>query len=86
MLSKYFRNIETSRTIEWLRLWAFNARDMGLIPGWGTKILHVVWHGQEHETFFLKYCQNKEYADETAESKCYKPTLVPDKMERQTSS
>ena len=52
-----------------LRLWASNARDMGLIPGWGTKIPHVVWHGQEHETFFFKYCQNKEYADETAESK-----------------
>ena len=29
----------------------FNARGMGSIPGWGTKIPHALWPGQE--IFFL---------------------------------
>ena len=27
----------TSLVVQWLRLSAFTAEDMGLIPGWGTK-------------------------------------------------
>ena len=29
--------------VQWLRLHVSNAGDMGLILGWGTKILHAVW-------------------------------------------
>ena len=36
----------TSLAIHWLRPHTFNAGDMGLIPGQGTKMLHAVWHGQ----------------------------------------
>jgi len=32
---------------EYLRLWASTAGDMGLIPGWGTKIPHAEWHNQK---------------------------------------
>ena len=31
----------------WLGLRAFIAIGQGLIPGWGTKILQAVWHGQK---------------------------------------
>ena len=27
--------------VQWLRLSASNAMDMGLIPGWGTRIPHI---------------------------------------------
>ena len=30
-----------SMVVQWLRLHASNAEDMGLVPGQGTKILHV---------------------------------------------
>ena len=33
--------LETSLEIQWLRIQASTAGDMGLIPGWGTKIPHV---------------------------------------------
>ena len=31
----------TSLAVQWLRLHAPSADGMGLIPGWGTKILHA---------------------------------------------
>ena len=31
---------------QWLRLHASTARDMGSIPGWGTKSPHAMWHSQ----------------------------------------
>ena len=37
----------TSLVVQWLKLHDFNAGDMGLIPGWGTKIPHAVQHGQK---------------------------------------
>ena len=37
----------TSLVVQWLKLHDFNAGDMGLIPGWGTKIPHAVRHGQK---------------------------------------
>ena len=37
----------TSLAVQWLRLCASNARGMGSIPGWGTKIPYVVWHGHK---------------------------------------
>ena len=33
--------------IQWLRLFAPNAGGTGLIPGWGTKILHVAGYVQK---------------------------------------
>ena len=37
----------TSRTIQWLRLQIPNAGYTGLIPAWGTKILHPAWRSQK---------------------------------------
>ena len=33
--------------VQWLRLYTFNAAGAGLMPGWGTKILYAVGHGQK---------------------------------------
>ena len=37
----------TSLAVQWLRFHASTAGGMGLIPGWGTKILHAAWHSQK---------------------------------------
>ena len=37
----------TSLAVQWLRLRACNAGGAGSIPGWGTKIPHVVQCGQK---------------------------------------
>ena len=37
----------TSLAVQWLRLHAPNARGMGSIPGWGTKIPPAAQHGQK---------------------------------------
>ena len=37
----------TFLVVHWLRLCAPDAESPGLIPGWGTKIPHVIWHGQK---------------------------------------
>ena len=33
--------------VQWLRLCTSMARDTGLVPGQGIKILHAEWHGQK---------------------------------------
>ena len=38
--------VRASLVAQWLGLCASTAQGMGLIPGWGTKIPHVPWHGQ----------------------------------------
>ena len=35
----------TSLAVQWLRPWTYNAGGTGLIPGWGTKVLHAAWSG-----------------------------------------
>ena len=40
----------TSLTVQGLRLWTSTERDMGSIPGQGTKTPHATWWGQK--TFF----------------------------------
>ena len=40
-------HLGTFLAIQWLGLCSPNAGDMGLIPGWGTKILHASWLGQK---------------------------------------
>ena len=37
------KTLGTSLAAQWLRLCRFTAGGGGLIPGWGTKILHDVW-------------------------------------------
>ena len=37
----------TSLVVQWLRLCTAVAEGMGLIPDWGTKILHLAWCGQK---------------------------------------
>ena len=37
----------TSLVVQWLRLCACNAGDVGSIPGWGTKIPHASWCSQK---------------------------------------
>ena len=39
----------TSLTAQWLRLQAFNAGGLGLIPGWGNKGPHAAWRGQNNK-------------------------------------
>ena len=55
-LNFYFSG--TPLLVQWLRLCASNAGDVGLIPGWGTKISHAMWHGQkkkkEKKDIYLK--------------------------------
>ena len=36
-----------------VRTLCFHCRGMGSIPGWGTKILHVMWHGQKFKKWLL---------------------------------
>ena len=38
--------------VQWLRLCASTAGGVGLIPSWGTKILHVMRHGYIYITIF----------------------------------
>ena len=33
--------------VQWLGLYAFTAKGLGSIPGWGTKIQQAVWCGQK---------------------------------------
>ena len=51
--------IGTSLTAEWLRLHISNAGDMSSIPGWGTKIPHAMWCGQNKEKIKKKKKNNK---------------------------
>ena len=49
MLYDPYKNqlVGTSLVVQWLRLCAPNAGGMGLVPGWGTKILHATQLGQK---------------------------------------
>ena len=45
---------------QWLELRAFTAMGLGLIPGWGTKIMQAVWHSTARKkkyqlTIFLDF-------------------------------
>ena len=39
--------IGTFLVVQWLRLHTSSAAGVGLIPGWGTKILHASWCHQK---------------------------------------
>ena len=38
-----------SLAVQWLGLHASTARVTGLIPGWGTKVLQAMLHGQKNK-------------------------------------
>ena len=40
-------SLGTFLAVQWLRLCASNARGVGLIPGWGTKIPQAAQYGRE---------------------------------------
>ena len=44
----------TSLEVQWLGLSAFTAMAPGSIPGWGTKILQAVRHGQKKKSGLIK--------------------------------
>ena len=46
-LSVKLQFICTSLVVQWIRLHASTVGHVGSIPGWGTKILHAVWHSQK---------------------------------------
>ena len=33
--------------VQWLGLHAFNTEGAGLIPGWGTNVSQITWHGRK---------------------------------------
>lgn len=39
----------TSLAVQWLRFHSSTARDMGCIPGWGTKISHAAQQSQKNK-------------------------------------
>ena len=41
---------ENSLAVQWLGLCAFIDEDLGLIPGWGTKIPRAVWNNQKKKS------------------------------------
>ena len=45
--------METSLVVQWLRICASTAGDVGLIPGWGTKIPHAIGHSQKNILYAL---------------------------------
>ena len=41
--------------VQWLGLYAFTAKGLGSIPGWGTKIPQAVWCGQKKKKTLNPY-------------------------------
>ena len=41
--------IGPSQVVQWLRVCTSTAGGMGLIPGWGTRILYTVWLGKKQK-------------------------------------
>ena len=46
----YYLHVESKKgipgaslVVQWSRLWVFSVGEMGLILGWGTKVLHATW-------------------------------------------
>ena len=44
----------SSLVVQWLRLWASNAKGEGWIPGRGTKIPHAKWENHKCKKKHLK--------------------------------
>ena len=45
--------METSLVVQWLRLCASTAGNVGVIPGWETKIPHAKGHSQKNILYAL---------------------------------
>ena len=65
-----------SLEVQWLKLCTSTAQDMGLIPGWGTKIPQGRWQGQkkkkdklldisigDNRKYILAYMERKKLRD-----------------------
>ena len=39
-------NLGSFLAVQWLRLGASTVRGIDFMPSWRTKILHIMWHGQ----------------------------------------
>ena len=52
-VSSYKSKSGRSLVVQWLRLPAFNAEGVNLIPGQGTKIPHVAWCGQKKKFILI---------------------------------
>ena len=51
--------LEIFLEVQWLRHWVPNARDVGSIPGWGTRIPHAPWpvpHQKKKDQVFSLPC------------------------------
>ena len=46
---------ENSLVVQWLGLCIFTDEDLGLIPGWGTKIPQAVWNNQKKKKKVEQY-------------------------------
>ena len=54
------QNLGNFLTVQWLRVCATNAQDVGSIPGWETKIPHAVQCGQKIKNVFFKALKKPE--------------------------
>ena len=45
----------TSLVVQGLKFHTANVGGKGLLPGWGTKIPHAVWHGQKVNYLFIYF-------------------------------
>ena len=48
----HLKELGTSLMAQWLELHTFSAGGTSLNPGWGTNILHSVWHEQRKKNDF----------------------------------
>ena len=62
-------HLGTSLAVQWLRLSVSSVRDVGSISGWGTEILHALWHGQKKK-------KRKEHLNVSMFWKAQSPTFV----------
>ena len=55
------QGMSVTLVLQWLSLWASNARRAGLIPGQGTKILHAAWCNQQRKIYmnFIIFIENR---------------------------
>ena len=51
-------NVGTFLVVQWLRICLAMQGDLGLIPGWGTKIPHVAEQLSPHATTTNPMCHN----------------------------
>ena len=66
-----------TQVVQWLGPRTSTARDMGFIPGWGTKIPYAVWHGQKERKQGLKVTLEANSFEAPTESKAIQLITTP---------